>query len=229
MTEPGVASSDATNMEATAVVDGDEVVINGRKWWSSGDRPPRLQGPDLHGPLRPRRRPPPPAHDGAGPARHPRCEGRAAAVHDERVRRADRPRRGQLRRRARAEGEHPARRGTCLRDRPGTARPGPGAPLHAADRPGRGRPRAGHQARPVAYGVRQADRQPRRQPRAHRRRPDRHRPGPAARAQRGVEARRRWPAQRAQRGQPDQGDRPEHGPAGDRHGDAAARRRRPLR
>jgi acyl-CoA dehydrogenase len=36
MTEPGVASSDATNMEATAVVDGDEVVINGRKWWSTG-------------------------------------------------------------------------------------------------------------------------------------------------------------------------------------------------
>jgi len=36
MTEPGVASSDATNMEATAVVEGDEVVINGRKWWSTG-------------------------------------------------------------------------------------------------------------------------------------------------------------------------------------------------
>jgi acyl-CoA dehydrogenase len=36
MTEPGVASSDATTMEATAVVDGDEVVINGRKWWSTG-------------------------------------------------------------------------------------------------------------------------------------------------------------------------------------------------
>ena len=36
MTEPEVASSDATNMQATCVVEGDEVVINGRKWWSSG-------------------------------------------------------------------------------------------------------------------------------------------------------------------------------------------------
>ncbi len=36
MTEPEVASSDATNMAATAVVEGDEVVVNGRKWWSTG-------------------------------------------------------------------------------------------------------------------------------------------------------------------------------------------------
>jgi len=36
MTEPAVASSDATNMRATALVEGNEVVVNGRKWWSSG-------------------------------------------------------------------------------------------------------------------------------------------------------------------------------------------------
>lgn len=36
MTEPAVASSDATNIETTILPEGDEVVINGKKWWSTG-------------------------------------------------------------------------------------------------------------------------------------------------------------------------------------------------
>ncbi|MGY6630263.1 MAG: acyl-CoA dehydrogenase family protein [Wenzhouxiangella sp.] len=43
MTEPEVASSDATNMQATAIVEGDEVVLNGRKWWSTGIGHPDCQ------------------------------------------------------------------------------------------------------------------------------------------------------------------------------------------
>ncbi|MBT6376716.1 MAG: acyl-CoA dehydrogenase [Flavobacterium sp.] len=43
MTEPEVASSDATNIETSIVLEGDEYVINGRKWWSSGGMDPHCK------------------------------------------------------------------------------------------------------------------------------------------------------------------------------------------
>jgi len=43
MTEPNVASSDATNVQSSIARDGDEYVINGRKWWTTGAPDPRCE------------------------------------------------------------------------------------------------------------------------------------------------------------------------------------------
>ena len=43
MTEPAVASSDATNIETAIVKDGDSYLVTGRKWWSSGTGDPRCK------------------------------------------------------------------------------------------------------------------------------------------------------------------------------------------
>ena len=154
MTEPAVASSDATNIQLRIERDGDEYVLNGRKWWTSGamrdrcrilivmgktdpDGPPYRQQSMVLVP-----------HDTPGVTimrnlpvfGYVDPEGHAEVEFDDvRVpaRQSDR------------------RRGRRLPDRPGAARAGADPPLHARDRRRRARARADVRARLRARHVRQ--------------------------------------------------------------------------
>ena len=206
MTEPDVASSDATNMAATAVVDGDEVVINGRKWFSTGVGNPDCQILVFMGLTDP---------DADRHSRHsmvlvPRD---APGVKVERMLTTmgyyDEPLGhgevsfddvrvpvgnillGEGRAFEIAQGRlGPGRVHHCMRAI-GLAEKALELACRRASEPGR---------------LRQAAGQPRRQPRAHRRRPHRHQPLPAARAARRLAARPRAHVRRGDlRGQRDQG------------------------
>ena len=224
MTEPAVASSDATNMAATAEVDGDEIVINGRKWWSTGVGNPDCKVLVFMGLSDP---------EADRHSRHtmvlvPRD---AAGVKVERM--------------LTTMGyyDEPLGHGEVSFDNvrvpasnvllgPGRAfeiaqgRLGPGRVHHCMRAIGlaeRALELACARAR-LAHRLRQADRQPRRQPRAHRRRPHRDQPlAPAGHARR-VAARPGHEPRGLLRGERDQGGGAQHGPRRHRHGDPAARR-----
>ena len=147
MTEPDVASSDATNIRCAIRRDGDDYVINGRKWWTSGVLHPHCKIMIVMGKTDPDAPPHQQQSHDPGAARHAGREGRAPPAGLRLRRRAARPRRGAVRGRARAGVEHPARRRPRLRDRAGPPRPGPHPPLHARHRRRRARARADVQAR----------------------------------------------------------------------------------
>ncbi len=230
MTEPAVASSDATNIEARIERRGDEYVINGRKWWTSGAGDPRCKIYVFMGKTDPEA----PRHSQQSmvlvPRRHrPGITDPASALGVRLRRRAARPHGGAVRERPRPDLQRPARRRPRLRDRAGPSGPGADPPLHAPDRPGRALARDDVQARDLARRLRPHGRRAGRDARAHRRGalPDRH--GAPADAEGGVDDGRRRQQGGEGRDRDDQGRRAEHGLPGDRLGDPGARRRRRLR
>ena len=133
MTEPEVSGADPTRLRTRAVLDGDEWVIDGHKWFSSRRRGSRLR--DRDGGHRPGRRaapadaPDPRAGRHARDRRSSRCRssghrGRGWSTHCEVTYDG----------RARAGGEPPRRARRRLPDRAEAARPGPHPPRHALAR-----------------------------------------------------------------------------------------------
>ena len=134
MTEPAVASSDATNIGLRIERDGDEYVLNGTKWFSSGALRPRCKVLIVMG----KTDPDAPRHLQQSMIAVPEGLARASRIgrtpHVFGYDHAGGHPEVHLRERARA-GRQPARRGgRRLRHLPGPPRPGPHPPLHALDR-----------------------------------------------------------------------------------------------
>ena len=226
MTEPAVASSDATNIQSSIQRDGDEYVINGTKWWSSGAGDPRCKiaifmgKTDFNAPKHAQQSMIVVPFDTPGITikRMLTVFGNDHAPHGH----------GEVTYKdVRVPAAQPAAgRRPRLRDRAGTAGPRPHPPLHARDRHGGARARADGQALPRARRVRQAARGVRLDPPGHRQVAHGDRAGPPAGAQGGAHDGHRGQQGGAPRDRDDQGDRAQHAAQRPRPRDPGARRRR---
>ncbi len=169
MTEPGVASSDATNIAMDARLDGDEWVLNGEKWWSSGAGDPRcslyitmaLTDPDATPHARHSMLLVPAATKGVEVLRALTVYGADDAPHGHmHIRFTD----VRVPKDAMILG-----RGRGFEIAQGRLGPRPHPSLHARDRPGRAGARGHVPARRRPHRLRPEARPPRRQPRHHRR------------------------------------------------------------
>ncbi len=187
MTEPDVASSDATNIALRIERDGDEYVLNGRKWWTSNALHPHCRIMIVMGKTRAETRPRIPSR-----ARSSCRSTRPAST----VMRRTCPCSATTTSEGHGEVDFSdvrvpasnliAKRGRRVHDRPGAPGPGAHPPLHARDRCGRAGARGDVQASGLARHVRPADRHARQRPGLDRRVAHRDRDGAPAHAEGGL-------------------------------------------
>ena len=230
MTEPDVASSDATNIQLRIERDGDDYVLNGRKWWTTERHAPALPDHD---------------RDGQDPAPtapiHKQQSQILVPIDTPGVTIVREPAGVRLRATRTATAKSTSTTCACpprnLIAGEGDgfmiaqARLGPGRhpPLHARDRRGRAGAGGDVQARRLARHLRAADRDARQRPGLDRRVAHRDRDGAPADAEGGVDDGHGRQPPRAHRDLRDQGRRAERRAEGARPRDPGARRRRRLR
>ena len=228
MTEPDVASSDATNISLRIERDGDSYVLNGRKWWISGAMHPNCRVLIVMGKSDPEASPHRQQSQILVPVGTPGLTVKRALPvfgymdqegHVEL----------EFERRAGAGLQPDRRRGRRLRHQPGPPRPRSHPPLHALDRRGRAGARAALPAGALAHDVRPAHRRAVQHHGLDRRGPHRAGDGSAPHAQDGVDDGHRRQQGGGGRDQRHQGGRAERRAQDRRPGHPGPRRRRPLR
>lgn len=157
MTEPDVASSDATNVSLRIERQGSHYVLNGRKWWTTNAFHKKLRVMIVMGKTDPNASPHRQQSQILVPGRHARADIRTEPQ-GIRILRQRGTRCSQLRQRPSRSVEPDRRRGRWICNQPGSAGPGSYSPLHADDRCSRTRARVDVQSIARTDNLREATR-----------------------------------------------------------------------